>query len=70
MKAKTRTGIARPVKGTLSDWPTARGIAKDRNVANGRGHRALKAQTGGYSVIFRPAVAVNKQRRVRDLSVR
>lgn len=69
MTRKTRTGIVRPTNGSLTTWTEARTIARERNARNGRGHRALKAQDKNYAVIFRPAVAANKQRRVRSLPV-
>lgn len=64
---KTPGGIARPKSGGFVTYDAARTVAKRANVAQGRGRRALKAQDGNYAVIFRPAVAANKQRRVRAL---
>ena len=64
---KTTTGITRPVKGDFVRFAAARSHAKNMNVAKGRGFRALKAQDGRYGVIFRPQVANNKQRSVREV---
>jgi hypothetical protein len=69
MSKFTPSGIARPVNGAYSTFATARTLAKSKNQTNGRGYRALKARDGAYGVIFRPAVANNKQRRVRTLPV-
>jgi hypothetical protein len=65
---KTPSGIKRPTAGEFSTFSTARSHAKDLNARFGRGHRALKAKDARtYGVIFRPAVANNKQRRVREV---
>lgn len=65
MTKTTARGIVRPRSGNFSDFATARTVAKAANMARGRGHRALRAQDGSFVVVFRPAVAANKQRRVR-----
>lgn len=66
--AKTTTGIKRPRNADFLRWEAARQHARNLNVAKGRGFRALKAADGqGYAVIFRPAVASNKQRKVREV---
>lgn len=65
--SKTPSGILRPVKGDFVRFAAARSHAKNMNVAKGRGFRALKASDGKYGVVFRPAVANNKQRRVREV---
>ena len=62
-----RLRIARPKSGAYSTHATARTVARDLNVKNGRGYRALKAQDGSHAVIFRPAVASNRQRKVRGI---
>ena len=69
MTSKTTPGgIARPKNGILSSFRAAQRVAKDRNARGlGRGHRAIKAQDGNFSVVFRPAVVNNKQRRVREV---
>ena len=68
MTSKTPGGIARPKTGTLVTFDTARRVAKERNVRGlGRGHRAIKAQDGSFSVVFRPAVTANRQRKVREV---
>lgn len=61
--------IARPESGQFTTYEFARGFARMMNVRNGRGYRALKAQDGTFAVIFRPAVAGNKQRRVRRIAL-
>lgn len=61
--------IARPKSGDFSNFSAARTVARDRNERNGRGHRAIKAQDGSFAVVFRPAVAANRQRRVRTVPV-
>lgn len=64
----TPGGIVRPKKGALVSFDIARREAKYLNAKGlGRGHRAIKAQDGNYSVVFRPAVVNNKQRRVREV---
>lgn len=66
--SKTPSGIKRPEKGEFVRFSTARAHARDLNEANGRGFRALRAADGkGFGVIFRPAVAGNKQRKVREI---
>ena len=67
MNTKTRGGIARPQTGPWRSFGWARFEAKRLNAERGRGFRALKAQDGGYAVVFRPAVANNRQRRVREV---
>lgn len=68
MKVKTKSGIVRPTLAVYGDWTVARGVAKDANAKNGRGHRAVKTRdASGYAVVFRPAVAANKQRKCRAL---
>lgn len=68
MTRTTPGGIARPKRGTYTTFARARKVAKERNRTGlGRGNRALKAQDGNYSVVFRPAVVNNKQRRVREV---
>lgn len=58
----------RPKVSQYVRWETARQHAKTLNLTNGRGYRALRAQDGkGYAVIFRHAVASNKQRKVREV---
>jgi hypothetical protein len=64
---KTKGGIVRPKTGVYATWQHARGNARRKNFRLGRGYRALKAQDGSYGVVFRPAVANNKQRRVREV---
>jgi hypothetical protein len=65
---KTPSGIKRPAKGEFVRFATARQHARDLNSTKGRGYRALKAADGnGFGVIFRPAVAGNKQRKVREV---
>lgn len=64
---RTPSGIKRPTTGTFANFATARTVARDLNVKHGRGRRAIKAQDGNHAIIFRPAVAANKQRQVRDL---
>ena len=65
---KTPSGVKRPTKGQFQTFTTARSHAKDLNARFGRGHRALKASDGRtYGVVFRPAVANNKQRKVREV---
>ena len=64
----TPSGIQRPRTGGFARWDYARSVAKRANVSGvGRGHRAIKAQDGNYTVIFRPAVTTNKQRKVREV---
>lgn len=70
ISSKTPGGIKRPRTGQIATFRAARTVAKVRNVENGRGHRALKTLDGNYAIIFRPAVANNKQRRVRSLDAR
>jgi len=65
---KTPGGIVRPASGAFVSFDQARTVARQTNERLGRGHRALKARDGKFAVIFRPAVAGNKQRRVRALS--
>lgn len=66
----TPSGITRPRQGEFVTFEVARTKAKGLNQANGRGYRALKAANGnGYAVIFRPAVANNKQRKTRTVIV-
>lgn len=68
MTSKTPSGIKRPETPDFKTWDRARANAKSLNVTNGRGYRALKTAKGdGYTVIFRPAVAANKQRRNREI---
>ena len=68
--SKTSSGIKRPAQGEFVTFSTARSHARDLNAANGRGYRALRAADGkGFAVIFRPAVAGNKQRKVRDITI-
>jgi hypothetical protein len=65
---KTASGITRPVAGQFQSFGTARSHAKDLNSRFGRGHRALKAQDGRtFAIVFRPVVAANKQRKVREV---
>lgn len=64
---KTPAGIVRPKRGTYARFIDARSAARKLNETKGRGYRALKAQDGNAEVIFRPAVAGNKQRKVRAL---
>lgn len=59
--------IRRPESGPYAVFSIARMVAKERNAENGRGYRAIKAQDGSHAVVFRPAVANNKQRRVREV---
>ena len=61
----TPSGIVRPRSGNFSSFDAARATAKALNLSRGRGHRALRAQDGTAVVIFRPAVAANRQARVR-----
>jgi hypothetical protein len=56
---------SRPATGEYKNFRAAQIVAKGENLRNGRGYRAVKAQDGSGAVIFRPAVASNKQRRVR-----
>ena len=68
MKQLTTSNLTRPSRAVYADWAIARSAAKSRNQQFGRGHRALKSQDGkGYAVVFRPAVAGNKQRRQREI---
>lgn len=70
MTKHTTSGIRRPAKGEFVTFATARSHARDLNTTKGRGYRALRAQDGnGFAVIFRPAVASNKQRKVRDITI-
>jgi hypothetical protein len=57
----------RPDTGEHKVWKDARDTARLTNKSNGRGYRAVKAKDGRYAVIFRPAVANNRQRRVREV---
>ncbi len=64
----TPSGIQRPRTGGFARWDYARSVAKRANASGvGRGNRAIKAQDGNYTVIFRPAVVNNKQRKVRSV---
>lgn len=65
MSKTTARGIVRPKSGQFDSFAMAREVARTRNIVNGRGHRAIIAQDGRSAVIFRPAVASNRQRRVR-----
>jgi hypothetical protein len=66
--AQLVTPRMRPSSGQFTAWKDARDTARLANKRQGRGHRAVKALDGqSYAVIFRPAVAANKQRRVRSV---
>jgi len=65
---KTPSGIKRPTTSVYANWSIARTSARMFNEQHGRGYRALKTANGdGYTVIFRPAVAINKQRKNREI---
>lgn len=66
-KTITPGGIPRQQHGSVTGWERARLIAKLRNVTYGRGYRAIRAQDNRHAIIFPPAVANNKQRRVREV---
>ena len=61
--------IARPESGQFTTFAFARGFARMMNARNGRGYRALRAQDGTFAVVFRPAVAGNRQRKVRRVAL-
>lgn len=68
MTSKTPSGIKRPTTAVFASWERARNTAKANNDQRGRGYRALKTANGkGYTVIFRPAVANNRQRANRQI---
>ena len=67
MKTYTPGGIQRPTSGEFVRFSTARSHARDLNATKGRGYRALRAADGTYAVVFRPAVAGNRQRKVREV---
>jgi hypothetical protein len=69
MTKTTPKGTPRPKSGQFTTYAFAVGFARMMNVRNGRGYRALRAQDGSFAVIFRPAVAGNRQRRVRRIEV-
>jgi hypothetical protein len=65
---KTPSGIKRPTKAVFVNHADAVAHARNLNATKGRGYRALKAADGrGSAVVFRPAVANNRQRRVREV---
>lgn len=65
---RTPSGITRPAHGPYSGYVVARTRAKSLNQTNGRGYRAILARDRTAAIVFRPAVANNRQRRVRALN--
>jgi hypothetical protein len=64
----TTSGIKRPAKAVFVNFEDARSHARNLNQTKGRGYRALRTSDGsGFAVIFRPAVASNRQRKVREV---